>query len=392
MRIAHFIDTPRRGGAERVLQNVVAACVSAGHETTLLAPQAWLLEEIAAAVPGLATVVCGTDAYASAAGPARRAAALAAAMPSVAVALRRLGPDVLHVHNGGYPGSDLCRIAIIDGALVRVPRRVLTVYAAPRSRSESIVWIQTAVDAAVWRANQTVISATTLVAGQLRELRGLPASQGPVRIPWGVPEPSGAAEVGALRAQVGAAPGDLLVGMVAATDDAQKGHAVLVEALGLAPGVRAVVAGAALPEAAATRAAELGLGDRLTLLGRMPQIGPLYHAIDVLVTPSVADESLPLVILEAMACAKPVVASRLSGIPEAVQDGITGRLCEPGDARALAAALTELAGDADRRRALGEAGRHSWEREFSLEAMTQATLALYAAPGSASSPASSAVR
>jgi glycosyltransferase involved in cell wall biosynthesis len=386
MRIAHFIDTPRRGGAERVLQNVVAACVSAGHETTLLAPQAWLLDEIEAAVPGLATVVCATDAYASTAGPPRRALALAAAMPGVARALRRLGPDVLHVHNGGYPGSDLCRIVIIDGGLVRVPRRVLTIYAAPRRRDESIVWIQTAVDAMVWRANQTVISATTLVAGQLRELRGLPPSQGPVRIPWGVPEPAGAAEAEAFRAQVGAGPGDLLVGMVAATDDAQKGHAVLVEALGLAPGIRGVIAGAPLPEAAALRAAELGLTDRLALLGRMPQIGPLYHAIDVLVAPSVADESLPLVILEAMACAKPVVASRLSGIPEAVQDGVTGTLFDPGDARGLAAALTELSADAERRRVLGEAGRRSWELEFSLEAMTQATLALYGARGGPAAP------
>ncbi len=79
MRIAHFIDTPRRGGAERVLQDVVAGCVSAGHETTLLSPQPWLLDEIAAAVPGLATVVCGNDAYASTAGPAAPAWALAAA-------------------------------------------------------------------------------------------------------------------------------------------------------------------------------------------------------------------------------------------------------------------------------------------------------------------------
>jgi glycosyltransferase involved in cell wall biosynthesis len=387
MRIAHFIDTPRRGGAERVLEHILAACVRADHDTTLLSPQEWLLDEIAAAVPGLRTRVTGTDAYASAAGPARRAAKLATALPDVSRALRRLGPDVLHVHNGGYPGSDLCRIAVIAGGLVRAPRRVLTIYAAPRSRAESYRWIQTAVDAAVWRANQTVISATTLVAGQLRELRGLPASQGPVRIPWGVPEPGGAAESEAFRAQVGAGPGDLLAGMVAATDDAQKGHLVLVEALGLAPGVRGVVAGAPLPAAAASRAAELGLGDRLAALGRMPRIGPLYHAIDVLVAPSVADESLPLVILEAMACAKPVVASRLSGIPEAVVDGVTGRLFTPGDASALAAALTELAAGPERRRILGDAGRESWEREFSLEAMTQATLALYAAPAA---PAASA--
>ena len=298
----------------------------------------------------------------------------------MAATLRRMHPDVLHVHNGGYPGSDLCRIAVIAGGLVRVPRRVMTIYAAPRRRTESIVAVQTAVDLAVWRANQTVISATQLVGRQLRELRGLPASQGPALIPWGVPEPDGAAEAAALRERAGAAGDQLLVGMVAATDEAQKGHRVLVEALALAPGVRGVVAGAPLPLEAAQRVRELGLGDRLSALGRIPSIGALYHAIDALVVPSVSDESLPLVILEAMACAKPVVASRLSGIPEAVQDGVTGRLFAPGDASALAAALTELAAAPELGRTLGEAGRRSWEGAFSVDAMTQATLALYAAP------------
>lgn len=378
MRIAHFIDTPRRGGAERVLQDLVAGCVAAGHDTALLSPQPWLLEQIASEVPGVATALTGSAAYAGTADPARRAWALAGALPGVAAAVRRLRPTVLHVHNGGYPGSDLCRIAVIAGGLVRVPRRVLTIYAAPRSRAESIVAVQTVVDLAVWRANQTVISATELVGRQLREMRGLPVSQGPALIPWGVPEPDGAADAAAERERIGAADDQLLVGMVAATDEAQKGHRVLVEALALAPGVRGVVAGAELPLDAAQRARELGLGDRLSALGRIPSIGPLYHAIDALVVPSVSDESLPLVILEAMACAKPVVASRLSGIPEAVQDGVTGRLFAPGDASALAAALTEFAAAPERRRSLGAAGRLSWERAFSLEAMTQSTLALYA--------------
>jgi glycosyltransferase involved in cell wall biosynthesis len=363
-----------------VLHDLVAACVRAGHEVTVLAPQAWLLEHIAADVPGISTAVTGSDDYATAGGPWRRAWALAAALPSIATAVRRFSPDVLHVHNGGYPGSDLCRIAAIAGGLMRVPRRVMTVYAAPRGRSESYASIQTVVDLAVWRANQTVISGTDLVARQLRELRRLPVSQGPVRIPWGVAEPSGAAEAPALRARLGVADDELLVGMIAATDDAQKGHQVLVEALAFDPRPRAVVAGAPLPPAAAARAHELGLDDRLIVLGRLPEIGPLYHAIDVLVVPSVTDESLPLVILEAMACSTPVIASRLSGIPEAVIDGTTGRLFGPGDARALSAALEQMADDPKRRRALGRSGRESWAGQFSLEAMAQATLSLYRRP------------
>jgi len=377
VKVAHFIDTPRLGGAERVLEDVVDACVRAGHDVTVFAPQPWLLERIAAAIPDVAVVATGSDEYATAPDAVRRARALAAQLPCIVRALRRRSPDVLHVHNGGYPGSDLCRIGVLAARMAGVPRRLLTVYAAPRNRGESYATLQTIVDHAVWWANQTVISATDAVGNQLRELRGMPGGDDWVRIPWGVAEPGGAADAAVLRTRLRVAADELLVGMVAATDDEQKGHLVLVEALALNPGARAVVAGAPLPAAAAARAEELGIGDRLVVIGRLPAIGPLFHAVDILVVPSVSDESLPLVVLEAMASSKPVIASRLSGIPEAVIDGVTGRLFKAGDAKALSGALAELAGDPQRRRAYGEAGRERWSRQYSVQAMTRATLALY---------------
>ena len=376
MKIAHFIDTPRAGGAERLLEDLVHGCIDAGHETAVLSPQRWLLERIVNAVPTARPQLVGSDAYA-ASRPLGRALALVQALPRMAAMLRRLGPDVLHVHDGGYPGSDLARIVVIAGGLAAVPRRVLTVYAAPRPRSESSRSLQTVVDRLVWAANQTVISGTDVVAEQLRTMRGVPVVQGPRRIPWGVALPQGADHAPAFRAELGVAADEVLVGMVAATDERQKGHHVLVEALEAMPGIRAIVVGA-LPSLEVTRqAAAVGLGDRLLALGRVPEIGPVFHAVDLLVTPSITDESLPLVILEAMACGVPVIASRLSGIPEAVDDGVTGYLFDPGDAAGLARALSILAYDPDRRRALGDAARIRWAESFSLRAMARATLSEY---------------
>jgi len=377
MKVVHFIDTPRMGGAERVLEHIVEACVRSGHEVTVLAPQPWLLQRIATVVPEAATGVAGSDGYASAGGVGRRVVALTNQLFQLVRALRRASPDVVHVHNGGYPGSDLCRICMLAAGVAGVPRRLLTVHAAPRGRNESYATLQTIVDRAVWWASQTVIGATEVVGGQLQELRGMPPDGRWVRIPYGVPEPDGAREAAVLRARLGVGGDELLVGMIAATDDHQKGHHVLVEALGLGSGPRAVVAGARLPNAAAARAAELGLGERLIAVGRLPAIGPLFHAIDVLVVPSVSDESLPLVVLEAMASSKPVVASRLSGIPEAVVDGQTGRLFQPGDAGALFHALAELARNPEHRRGYAEAGRERWRQQYSVQAMTGATLSLY---------------
>jgi glycosyltransferase involved in cell wall biosynthesis len=108
---------------------------------------------------------------------------------------------------------------------------------------------------------------------------------------------------------------------------------------------------------AAVRAAGEGLP--VTWLGVVSQseMPGLYAAADVFVCPSVWDEPFGTVNVEAMAAGTPVVASRVGGIPEAVSEGETGLLVPPGDEARLAEAVAGLAGDAARRRRMGEAAR-----------------------------------
>lgn len=92
----------------------------------------------------------------------------------------------------------------------------------------------------------------------------------------------------------------------------------------------------------------------------------LYNACDVFVMPTVHDEMFGMAALEAQACGKPVVASRLGGLLEAVSDG-SGLFVAPGDRRALGEGLVELVGDADRRAEMGLAARQhalgfTWDR------------------------------
>jgi glycosyltransferase involved in cell wall biosynthesis len=105
---------------------------------------------------------------------------------------------------------------------------------------------------------------------------------------------------------------------------------------------------------------------------------------DILVAPSVPTaegkrEGLPVVLIEAMAAGVPVVASHLSGIPELVEDGVTGLTVTPGDSTALADAIGRLAADPDLRSRLAEAGRARVAADFDLDTNARRLIELFAA-------------
>lgn len=89
-----------------------------------------------------------------------------------------------------------------------------------------------------------------------------------------------------------------------------------------------------------------------------------YQESDIVVVPTIAQEGLSRTSVEAMAAGRPVVASRIGGLPFTVEEGVTGLLCEPGDAGGLARTIERLFDDAELRRRMGEAGRRRFEQEF----------------------------
>jgi len=95
----------------------------------------------------------------------------------------------------------------------------------------------------------------------------------------------------------------------------------------------------------------------------------VYNAMDILVVASLASETTSLVLQEAMACGKTVVASRTGGIPELVKHGVNGFLYTPGDVDGLAAQLMALAGDTRLCAAVGVRARRTARRQFDLERM-----------------------
>ncbi len=119
----------------------------------------------------------------------------------------------------------------------------------------------------------------------------------------------------------------------------------------------------------------LGVADRLTIAGAQREGARFLAAADLVVVPSL-NEGMGRVLVEAMSLGRPVVATRVGGIPAVVVDGETGRLVAPDDPAALAGAVSDLLKDSGLRERMGEAGRRRAE-QFSLAVMESRLLDLY---------------
>ena len=161
----------------------------------------------------------------------------------------------------------------------------------------------------------------------------------------------------------------------------QKGHRFLVAAAARVvrevPDTRFLIIGEGeLRHALEHQARGLGLERHLFLTGFRSDAMALVKSLDIFVVSSLT-EALGTAVLEAMACRRPVVATRAGSIPETIVDGETGLLVPPQDDDALAAAIVRLLRDDDLRARLAEAGRARVEAEFSVERVIERTLDAY---------------
>jgi glycosyltransferase involved in cell wall biosynthesis len=137
-----------------------------------------------------------------------------------------------------------------------------------------------------------------------------------------------------------------------------------------------VVGGGPQQEELEARAGALGLNGAVRFLGFRPDVAPILAASDVVVLPSRA-EGLPLVLLEALAVGRPVVATRVGGIPDVVRSGETGLLVAPGAPAELAASVLHLLLQPDAAERLGEAGRRHVERYCAPERAARRIASVY---------------
>ncbi len=294
---------------------------------------------------------------------------------TLARVIRQVDPHIVHV-------NDFAPEAVIAAIIARAPHVIVT-YHTPELRVRSN-WRGIMLRSFARRGVRRWIFSSDMDRCTAILRRGIPPAKAAV-VPFGIdPEvfsPDRTRPAHEVREELGIAPEMLVVGTVGRLSP-QKGHEVLVEAARLVlsavntPLIFVVVGDGESRSALERLIARDGLESSFRLLGARADIADLLGCFDVFVMSSWF-EGLCLAVLEAMAMARPVVATRVGGIPSSVVPGETGVLVPPGDAEALAAAVTALLRNPQRARTLGAAGRKRVLERFTVNRMVEGVSRLY---------------
>lgn len=174
-----------------------------------------------------------------------------------------------------------------------------------------------------------------------------------------------------VRTEFGFRPGDIVVGTVAKLHHG-KGVFELLRAISLLADdrIKLLFVGDGPDRTALERdARKLAIAERVVFAGIRRDMDRVYASIDIFILASTCEEAFGMVVIEAMSMEKPVIATKVGGIPEIIQDGINGVLVPPYDVPALAHAISRYIDDGNFSREMGLEGRKTVENKFSGQIM-----------------------
>ena len=285
--------------------------------------------------------------------------------------------DIIHIINGGHPGAQGCLTAAVAARSAGVHRILLSIQSYPYPRKSPLDKI---IDRQIIQAVDDFIPNSLAAAKGLITLRDFPADKvHPIQT--GTPMPPLDPQAGQrLRMNLSLPATSILIGTVA-TLEPMKGHLVLLDAFRQIQSEFSQAHLVFLGEGIARPQIESfihthHLEHRVKLLGHRDDAQALTNAFDLVAFPSFY-EGLPIAILEAMALAKPIVATNVGGIPEEIDHNRSGILVPPRDSHALAGGLRQMLQSPDRATHMGRAAREKYYQQFTLQHMVNAYIQLY---------------
>ena len=292
-------------------------------------------------------------------------------------------PALLHINNGNYPGAYSCMAAVFAARLHGVRHIVYVVNNIAIPYELMWRWLDYPVDALVAKTVSKFVTASRHAGQALRGVLRLPPDR-VLNVHNGIAPRAVTASRAETLHRLGICDTRMLIGVVAILEE-RKGHLVLLEALGR---MKKQVSAPALPliiiEGTGDRLDEIknyvashSLDGDVVMIGSESNIFDFMNAMDAIALPSVSHEDFPNVVLEAMSLGKPVIASRLAGIPEQMEHMESGLLVEPRDSAGLAAAMQLLCEDAGLRERLGKNAHRRFNEFFTAKTAVAGYLSLY---------------
>lgn len=371
LRVALFVNSVEMGGVEEHVRQIAAGLHGRGAMVTLICPESSAIDPLATAAERAGVLVSRLT-LSSQLGLWRAVVRFV----QVVRLLRQRRIQVMHIHLTGYRGG---RWAVLAARVARTPAVICTIQIAPAHREGWTLRLERRLMSALIHR---FIAVSQVTRRRLTSYLGLPARK-TVVIP-------NAVELDRynnayknkrydIRSRFDIPDDALVIGSVARLSP-QKGLTYLITAvpdiLAEVPNLHVLLVGdGPLHEELEAQARALGVRDRVHFAGYQQDVPGYLSAMDIFVLPSLF-EGLPLSILEAMAAGLPVIATAVDGTPEALPDGIAGRLIPPRDPSALARLVIELTNDPPMRAQMAEAGRiHA--RSFSEEVLLDRVSAVY---------------
>lgn len=356
MKLIHTESSCGWGGQELRVLAESAGMAARGHEVLIAAPAAAPIYTEALA-RGLAAIAV----------PIEKKRFLGwAAMRSV---LDWKTPDLVITHSS--TDSWLAALANV-GLPSAAPLIRMRHVSAPISANFATRWLY-------GRAAAHVVTTGEALRQQVMREAGLPAehvSSVPTGIDLETFQPGDSAQA---RARLELPQDRFIIGIVA-TLRSWKGHSFLVDAMAALKDAKAllvIVGDGPGRDNLQAQVRKLGLQDQVLMTGNRKDVADWMQAFDVFVLPSYANEGVPQALMQAMACALPVISTPVGAIGEIVEDGKTGLMVTPRDAQALATALARLRDDPDLRRNLGQAALLQARERFSMDRMLDAMEAVF---------------
>lgn len=290
--------------------------------------------------------------------------------------------DLLHINNGGYPGARTCQAAILAASLCGIKNIIYVVNNLAFNYRHPSRWLDWPIDQLVKKRVSCFITGSNYAKTCLNKVLNLHEERFKV-FANGVRLRAINRDRDSFLTYYQLSANSAAIGGVVAHLEERKGHIYLLKAMALLqalgrPMPLLLIEGAGLEkERLVTFVKANHLGNTVWFLGSIDHVFDLINAVDFTILPSISNEDFPNITIESMGLGKPVIGTKLAGIPEQIIHGETGLIVPPKNVDALADAIEYLTINTSLRNNMGEKARRRFEGNYTEPAAVGQYIGVY---------------